>query len=308
MQRRNKPMRPGGSLSARRARIGWLYVSPFLIGFVFLFLSPLVLYVQMSFSDMEPGIGYIQFSEVGFKHYYDILLVKQDFIKEVFASVGDLLVNCPVVLLFSFFIATLLNQKFRGRSLARALFFLPVITASGIAYTISSESDIMNSLAFLSGDTASPDAVNLMGGIYDLLRDIFGDISFTEYVTTIVDRIYTIAISSGVQILIFLAGLQTIPSALYEASSIEGATGWENFWKITLPMISPMIVVNTVYTLIDSMTGLSNSMIQTIYTEAMTKSNYCYSAAMGVLYFSISIVFLTCTVLIVNRFAFYENR
>ena len=308
MQRRNKPMRPGGSLSARRARIGWLYVSPFLIGFVFLFLSPLVLYVQMSFSDMEPGIGYIQFSEVGFKHYYDILLVKQDFIKEVFASVGDLLVNCPVVLLFSFFIATLLNQKFRGRSLARALFFLPVITASGIAYTISSESDVMNSLAFLSGDTASPDAVNLMGGIYDLLRDIFGDISFTEYVTTIVDRIYMIAISSGVQILIFLAGLQTIPSALYEASSIEGATGWENFWKITLPMISPMIVVNTVYTLIDSMTGLSNSMIQTIYTEAMTKSNYCYSAAMGVLYFSISIVFLTCTVLIVNRFAFYENR
>ena len=301
-------MRPGGSLSARRARIGWLYVSPFLIGFVFLFLSPLVLYVQMSFSDMEPGIGYIQFSEVGFKHYYDILLVKQDFIKEVFTSVGDLLVNCPVVLLFSFFIATLLNQKFRGRSLARALFFLPVITASGIAYTISSESDVMNSLAFLSGDTASPDAVNLMGGIYDLLRDIFGDISFTEYVTTIVDRIYTIAISSGVQILIFLAGLQTIPSALYEASSIEGATGWENFWKITLPMISPMIVVNTVYTLIDSMTGLSNSMIQTIYTEAMTKSNYCYSAAMGVLYFSISIVFLTCTVLIVNRFAFYENR
>ena len=308
MRMRNKPFLFGGSLSVRRARIGWLFVLPFLIGFVFLFLSPLVMYVQMSFSDMEPGIGYIQFRSAGFKHYHDILLVKQEFIKEVFASIRDLLVNCPVVLLFSFFIATLLNQKFHGRGLARALFFLPVITASGIAYSISSESDVMSSLAFLSGDVASPDTVNLMGGVYDLLRDIFGDISFTEYVTTIVDRIYTIAISSGVQILIFLAGLQTIPSALYEASAIEGATGWENFWKITLPMISPMIVVNTVYTLIDSMTGLSNSMIEKIYTEAMTKSNYCYSAAMGILYFSISILFLTCTVLIVNRFAFYENR
>lgn len=307
MQIQNKLLHRG-SLSSRRARVGWLFVLPFLIGFVFLFLSPLIMYGQMSFSDMEPGSGYIQFNGVGLKHYYDILFVKQDFIKEVFTSIGDLLINCPVVLLFSFFIATLLNQQFRGRGLARALFFLPVITASGIAYSISSESDVMSSLAYLSGDTASPDAVNFMGGVYDLLRDIFGDISFTEYVTTIVDRIYTIAISSGVQILIFLAGLQTIPSSLYEASSIEGATGWENFWKITLPMISPMIVVNTVYTLIDSMTGLSNTMIQTIYTEAMTKSNYCYSAAMGILYFTISIVLLACTVLVVNRFAFYENR
>ena len=303
-----KAIRRRGSLSTRRARVGWLFVLPFLIGFVFLFLSPLIMYVQMSFSNMEPGVGYIKFTGAGWEHYRDILFVKQDFIKEVFASVGNLLINCPVVLLFSFFIATLLNQRFHGRGLARALFFLPVITASGIAYTISAESDVMSSLAFLNGDTASPDSVNFMGGVYSLLRDIFGDISFTDYVTTIVDRIYTIAISSGVQILIFLAGLQTISPALYEASSIEGATGWDNFWKITLPMISPMIVVNTVYTLIDSMTGLSNSMIQKIYTEAMTKSNYCYSAAMGILYFTVSIILLTITVLIVNRLAFYENR
>lgn len=296
------------SLAVRRARVGWLFVLPFLIGFVFLFLSPLLLYIQMSFSEMEPGNGFIQFNWVGIEHYRDILLVKQDFLKQVFASIGDLLLNCPSVLLFSFFVATMLNQTFKGRGFARAIFFLPVITASGIALSISSESDIMNSLAFLSGDSSSPDSMNLMEGVYTFFRQVFGDISITEYITAIVDRIYTITISSGVQILIFLAGLQTIPSALYEASAIEGATGWENFWKITLPMISPMIVVNTVYTLIDSMTGLSNSMIKTIYTEAMTKNNYCYSAALGILYFTISIVILIIVVLIVNRFAFYENR
>ncbi len=308
MRSRNKRPSAAGSLAVRRARIGWLFVLPFLLGFVFLFASPLIMYGQMSFSEIEPGNGSILFTWVGVDHYRDILLVKQDFIKEVFISVKDLLVNCPVVLLFSFFIAALLNQSFRGRGIARAIFFLPVITASGIAYSISSESDVLSSLAFLSGDTASPDSMDLMTGVYDVLKQVFGDVSFTKYVTAIVDGIYTVAISSGVQILIFLAGLQTIPSALYEASSIEGATGWESFWKITLPMISPMIVVNTVYTLIDSMTGLSNSMIEKIYTEAMTKSNYCYSAAMGIMYFTISIVILTVTVLIVNRFAFYENR
>lgn len=296
------------TLVQKRSMTGYIYVLPFIIGFLLLFLSPLIMYVKMSFSTILPTAGMLKFVYVGYEHYYQILFVEQTFIKDVFYSVLNLIYICPAVLLFSFFIATILNQKFKGRTLSRLIFFLPVITASGIALSILSDASIGSSISFLSGAVNNPDTINIMKPIYELFNDIFNDLPIATYVTTIIDQIYNIAIASGVQILIFLAGLQTIPASLYEASSIEGATGWENFWKITLPMISPMIIVNAVYTIIDAMAGLMNPMITTLYTESITKSNYCFSAAMGVLYFMISITILAIIIGIANRFVFYENK
>jgi ABC-type sugar transport system permease subunit len=296
------------TLAQQRSLSGYIYVLPFLVGFVLLFLSPLVMYVKMSFSEIVPTVGMLNFEPVGWKHYYHILFVEQTFIKDVFASVLNLIYICPAVLLFSFFVASILNQKFKGRTLSRLIFFLPVITASGIALAILSDASVESSISFLAGAVNNPDTINIMKPIYNLFNQLFTDLPVASYITTIIDQIYTIAISSGVQILIFLAGLQTIPSSLYEASSIEGATGWENFWKITLPMISPIIIVNAVYTIIDAMAGLMNPMITTLYTESITNSNYCFSAAMGILYFSISLTILAAIIGIVNRYVFYENR
>lgn len=170
----------------------------------------------------------------------------------------------PVILLFSLYIAVLLNQKFRGRWLFRVLFFIPVIAVSGIVITILNQDYLAK---IMQGETGSSSLIsvvdvtgftNLMGIPSEVLSPL----------TAVVNDIFNLAWRSGIQILIFVAGLQTVPNSLYESAVIDGVTGWEKFWKITFPLITPMVLMNAIFTIVDNFTNSSNPVIALISEQA----------------------------------------
>ena len=298
------------SLEQKRVRWGYIFALPFAVGFVLFFLSPLILYIILGFSRLSLTNQGMQLNFIGLDNFNQVLFVRTGYFKEVLKSLGELLVTSPAIILYSFFVATLLNQKFLGRGLARAIFFLPVIMASGIAGVSNNDSLMGHAIHALSGDVSlvgDGSGASMVKGLMDLLGTSFSPQLFS-FVSGLVGKIYTITMSSGVQILIFLAGLQSISPSLYEASSIEGATGWENFWKITLPMISPVVLVNSVYTIVDQLGGSGNAVIVEMYNTAMKNNQFGYSSAMGLIYFSLIFLIVGIVIFVMSRFVYYEDR
>lgn len=302
-----KKARRSLKLSTKKSLYGVLFALPFIFGFIFLFLSPFLLYVNFSFSDIYPGeagTGMVVES-AGWENYRHVLFVQSGYIRSVVENLGLMLVLVPSILIYSFIFASILNQKFKGRTFARAIFFLPVIISSGAALAAQQDA-LMTTAVDMLNDPAN-DSLNMT----EMIMSFFGTSlspAFFDVVSGVIDQVVFIISSGGVQIIIFLAALQTIPSSLYEASSIEGATAWENFWKITLPMISPMILVCAVYTIIDQLSGMSNKFVENLYTLATKNQQYGLSAAMGLMYFAIVLLILGLVVFLVSKAVFYENR
>lgn len=296
------------SLMKRRSMLGWVFCIPFLVGFIFFFLSPLIHSGYLSFHTIKASADGLSYKLVGWQHYYDLFFENADYIPALKQSFTDLLIDGPCILLFSFFIASVLSQKFHGRTLARAIFFLPVIIYSG-ALAMSSNQDsavTMDAIAATASNSATG-ITQMTDVLVELVSTIKIDTSLLDFVTSAVDRVQTIAVSSGVQILIFLAGLQTISPSLYEASSMEGATGWENFWKITFPMISPMILVNAVYTIIDSVSGRNNPVINLIYAESSVYGHHGVGAAMSWVYVLLISTLLAVFFGLASKKVYYED-
>ena len=297
------------SLQKRRLRdgiTGFLFTLPFVVGFILFIFSPVVMYLAMSFSKLSLNdAGAMVFENVKCDNYINVLFEQPDFLKRLASSLGDFALRCPAILFFSLFIAIILNQRFHGRALVRAVFFLPVLVYSGAALMFSNDALSNDYFKLLSSD--SDETVNLAQYVISVLGGT-EDSPILDIVSTLMDKIYDITCSSGVQILIYLAGLQSISPQLYEASSVEGCTGWESFWKITLPMISPMILVNAVYTVIDVLGNPTNTIINTLYSLAMDSGNYGLSAAMGLIYFLIIFIILGAVFFVINRFVFYEEN
>ncbi|WP_054027856.1 carbohydrate ABC transporter permease [Bacillus sp. FJAT-28004] len=293
------------SLERKKEIYGVLFVTPWLLGFVLLMVIPFVQSLQFSFHKLTLNAEGYSLQYVGLENYRNIFFVDAWYVRTLTEAVTVMALNVPLIIFFSLFTATLLVQKFRGRMLARAIIFLPVVLASGVIAKL----DNGNFLAQMIGS-----ASNDMEGNYSGLRSIeLRPLLFqaglsrdiVEYLTSAVDRIYQIISSSGVQILIFLAGLQSISPSLYEAAKMEGATGYEAFWKITFPMISPLILTNVVYTIIDSF--YDNNMTQMIQDAAFGRLDFGVSSAMSWIYFLvISIILVVSTYLISKRVFYYD--
>jgi ABC-type sugar transport system permease subunit len=223
-----------------------------------------------------------------------------------------MLVDVPIILIFSFFTAVLINQKFKGRGAARAIIFLPVILTSGVIFALE-RNDMLLSLMRSTMNPEYGKGVGILGSsmksleLRNLLYQTDIDPRFISYITGAIDRIYNVISSSGVQILITLAGLQAIPASVYEASTIEGATGWENFWKITFPMVSPLILVNTVYTINDSFTQENNAVMSIIRETAFRLNEFGYSSAMAWIYFLIILGIMGSAIAIISKRISYTN-
>lgn len=299
------------SLKSQNARAGYLFSLPFLIGFFIFFLFPVVQSILISFKSVSANpTGGMNMRYIGFDNYFKLFFLDPEFLKiYLVGTLKTLAVNFPSILLFSFFISVILNQKFRGRGFARMMFFLPVIISSGVIMLVQNNQIQAVTMSSISSSATSTETgiAQLTDTVMHLIKSIKLNSGIIDFVMSAVERIYDITISSGVQILIFLAGLQTITPSLYEASKIEGASGWENFWKITFPMISPLILVNAVYTIIDSMSGLSNGLIYKIYSTAFLNADYGYSAAMGWIYFIVIILILVIFLGTFSKLVYYEN-
>ncbi len=297
------------SLLGREALAGLGFALPFLIGFFFIFLPMIVKSVSYSFSNMDVQAGgYVltPAAKNGLEHYIRALTIDPDFNRMLLRAILDMFTKVPLVIIFSFFMANLLNQKFHGRAVARSILFLPVILTSGVILGLESSDLLVSTLspAELSGTDFST-IMNVSGLLLE-----YTDLppSAIKFLASAVNGIYGIIIASGVQILIFLAGLQSISPSLYEASSMEGATAWESFWKITFPMISPMILVNAVYTVIDSFTSQSNSLMRYISNIYSQSGGRVRATAMSWMYFLVVIIVLVIVAAIIKAYVFYQRR
>jgi len=295
------------SMERRKELAGFLFVSPWLFGFLLLMAYPFFQSLWFSFNKLSLNQDGFSLSWVGLANYHNIFFVNAWYVRNLTNAVMNMVLNVPLIIFFSLFTAVLLSQKFRGRAFARAIIFLPVVLASGVIAKLDSG----NFLASLMG-AASED----MEGNYSAtgltsfeLVPVFLrmglDVDLVLYLSSAVDRIYQIITQSGVQILIFLAGLQSISPSLYEAAKMEGATGYEAFWKITFPMISPLIITNTVYTIIDSF--YNNSVTSMIQDTAFVQLNFGVSAAMAWVYFAVISIILLVSVGLISRRVFYYD-
>lgn len=297
---------PQMTLKRRRSLLGFAFISPWLIGFMFLFAMPLIQSIKFSFTKLELVPGGFTLKNVGWSNFDNALFLDANFNRQLTESVINMLVNVPLILFFSLFCATLLNQKFRGRGLARAMFFLPVILASG-AVAAAEAQGLIN----LIGDSTTAEQMEGASAMFDMmplvdtLLEGGAPLWAVDYLLGAVDRIYEIITASGVQILIFLAALQSIPGSMYEVAKIEGATSYETFWKITFPMVSPLILTNVIYTIIDSFTD--STVTRTIVRTAFTSQNFGLSAAMSWLYTLVAALLLFVIGYLISRKVFYYN-
>lgn len=293
------------NLERKKAAYGVLFIAPWLIGFILLMVIPFIQSLQFSFSKLTLTPEGYELDFIGLENYRYIFLSDANYVRELTTAISNMALNLPLIIFFSLFTATLLSQKFRGRMLARAIIFLPVVLASGVIAKLDSG----NFLAQLIGATSTDMESNYSGlrsfELEPLLYQSGMSREIVDYLTGAVDRIYQIISSSGVQILIFLAGLQSISPALYEAAKMEGATGYESFWKITFPMISPLILTNMVYTIIDSF--YNNSVTSMIQTAAFGSLEFGISAAMSWVYFLLIATILVVSIYLVSKKVFYYD-
>lgn len=298
------------TLAQQNARAGVLYSLPFIIGFVCFTLFPTIQSILLSFHSVSASGKGMVMSFKGWDNYHRLLFEDASYLRDyLLPSLKELAINFPCILIFSFFIAVMLNQQFRGRTFFRVIFFLPVVVSSGVILLVQDNQLQTNMLSEITGSASGGGGISqFTDTVTDLLEDFAVGEWLITFVTSAVDRIYDIVTSSGIQILIYLAGLQTISPSLYEASSIEGATGWENFWKITFPMISPMILVNAVYTIVDIMGGLNNNLVKQIYNTSFVIGDYGYGSAMGWIYFLVIGLVLLLFLGVASRMVYYEDR
>lgn len=309
-----KKKRRGASLEKKKARSGWFFVAPFVIGFALVYLPMIISSINLSFNKVKivPG-GNFQLIWQGLANYQEVLFgdVGTTFVQTLTTGLTQLIIDIPAIVIFSLFMAVLLNQKMIGRAAFRAIFFVPVILSTGLIAEIDAANVLQQNMENGgiengSGTQSTADQLISAADVTILFETMKIGTGLVDYVVQLVNNVYGIINRSGVQMLIFLAGLQSISPAIYESCSIDGATAWETFWKITFPMISPMILVNTVYTVIDSFTSESNQVMNYIQTHYDTST--VESTAMAWIYFVIVILIVALVSAILSAYIFYQRR
>ena len=306
------------SLEKTKARAGLLFVLPFIIGLLIIYLPIVIDSFTFSISDikMNGAAGGYRLEFVGLEHYREALFDDPDFVKTLSTGLLELLFDIPAIVIFSLFIAVLLNKKMLGRATFRAIFFIPVILATGLIDSVTSMASLGNGyftggiVDDGSGGSSAADGIIQATDITRLFDNMQIGTGLLTYVTDIVNNIYDIINRSGVQMLIFLAALQSISPAIYESCSIDGATGWETFWNITFPMITPMILTNSIYTVIDSFTASDNRIMMFISDKFSQVANGGreIATAMSWIYFLIVIGIVLIVAGALSAYVFYQKR
>ena len=292
-------------LQRRKAISGYLFIAPFIIGFLAFVVKPLFQSLYMSFCTVEVSPNGIHNVFKGLANYIQAFTIDTEFNRLLVEEISRMCINSLAIMVFSFFVALILNQKFKGRALVRAIFFLPVILSSGVILGVESNNallaSVQNMVEETTGTTSVTDAIKSI-----LLTSGIGASAF-EKVFDIVDGIYDVAIASGIQIIIFLSGLQTISTNMYEAAAIEGCTAWESLWKITFPMISSLFLVNWIYTIVDFCMRSDNQVMEKISDQMIQYINYGFASAMSWIYFLIVIVIIGVSSFIISKGVYYYD-
>ena len=290
------------TMQQRRARTGYLFILPFIIGFVLFMVKPMIQSLVMSFNNVKiiPGQGF-QLTWMGVDNYRNAVSVDPYFNQYLLNEIGRMAINTIATLVLSFVIAVILNQDFKGRTLARAIFFLPVILSSGVLPGIEKQNEFYNMMAGVAESVEGAAGVSISGQLQQLLQVSGVASGVFDVIFQMIDAIYDIVMASGIQIIVFLTGLQAISPSLYEAADVEGCTAWESFWKITFPMVSPLLLVNCIYTIVDFFMKNDNRVMERISTVMYSDFNFGVSSAMSWIYFGVALVFILISSFIISR-------
>lgn len=300
------------NLRRRNAITGYLFIAPFIIGFLLFLIKPMIESFQMSLSNVviaasqkEGAHGYIMERIKGFENsnYYAAFLHDPDYKNKLVESLTEMAIQVPAIIVFSFFIALLLNQQFKGRGLVRAIFFLPVILSSGVIVGLEYNNTLMSGMKEVIEQSGG--GMNITATLETILKTTGFGGRILDPVFKIIEAVYDVALASGIQIIIFISGLQTVSVSMYEAAKIEGCTAWESFWKITFPLVSSMILVNLVYTTIDFLMRTDNQVMVLITQKVNPNMEYGLSAAMAWSYFAIVAVVLGLLAAIISKKVYY---
>lgn len=271
----------------REAGYGLLFLTPFILGVIFLLAVPLAQSFMMSLGDIDTQNGY-DIVVRGLANYHEALRVDADYIEYLLSALRSTAFDTPLIVIVSFVVAMLLVREFPGRAIYRAIFFLPVILTAGVMPQIKVDDLILSTIDPAQSFGNAEEALSAgQTFVTDLLLSGELGTRVTGYILYAQQNIATVLSHSGIQILILLAALRSISPSLYEASAIEGATAWENFWKITLPMVGPQLVVVVLFTVIDRLVDMSGTVMQYIYSVGFSDMRFGYSSAMAWIYFVI---------------------
>ncbi|MFB9278602.1 carbohydrate ABC transporter permease [Cohnella cellulosilytica] len=262
------------SMRARHILEGYSFISLWFIGFLLFLAVPLGRSLYYAFNRMEISNTGLKATFNGVNYFRDAFTVDVDFVPSLLNTMTTMAFHIPLILVFAMFSALLLNRQFAGRLMFRSIFFLPVIIASGTVLQKLMDQGAATLPIFLQYDLASKLSVYVPSEVLMPLLKMMDSLTLVIW-------------DSGVQILIFLAGLQSVSKTLYEAADMDGATAWEKFWKITFPMIMPMVLVNTLFSIVNSFTEVRNLVMGYIQTVAFEKNDYGYASALGWIYFVI---------------------
>lgn len=292
-------------LQKRKAISGYLFIMPFILGFLMFMVKPMIESLYMSFTTVSLGGSSRSYSWIGITNYYNAFRIDVDYTRLLLEQLGSMVVYSLGIIVFSFFVSLILNQEFKGRALVRAVFFLPVIMSSGIILGLEENNALMAEIAKTVDNSVSN--INMTAVLQEVLRTANVGVKAFEKVFEIIENIYDVAIASGIQIIIFLSGLQTISKSMYEAADIEGCTAWESLWKITFPMISSLFLVNWIYTVVDYCMRSDNDVMDKINVIMTRDINYGLASAMSWAYIGIVILFISITSFFISKGVYYYD-
>lgn len=291
-------------LQRRKAISGYLFIAPFIIGFLMFMIQPLVQSLYMSFCDVQLGAGTFNPVWRGMFNFNYAFRIDAEYTRLLTEELSRMAIYSVSIMVFSFFVALVLNQKFKGRALVRSVFFLPVILASGVMLKLDSENSLMAVIA-QTVEINGQSGASITGALQNILRTSGVGVRAFETLFDVIDNIYDVAISSGIQIIIFLSGLQTISASMYEAADIEGCTKWESLWKITFPMVSSLFLVNWIYTVVDFCMRSDNAIIEKITNLMNINLNYGLASAMSWAYFVLVMAIVGLSSFIISKGVYY---
>ena len=300
------------TIQARRARTGTLFILPLIIGFLLFMVRPLYLSFLMSLSKVVVVEGTMSRFNISlnilgknllvpFGNYNYAFVSDPDFNKLLVDEISRMVINTIATLVMSFVIAVILNQNFKGRTICRIIFFLPVILSSGVLPGIESQNAYFNLMTSISDAVEKSSGVDLSRALQNLLSVSGVAQEVFDVIFQMINSIYDIVMASGIQIIVFLTGLQSISPSLYEAADVEGCSAWESFWKITFPMVSPLLLVNCIYTIIDFFMKNDNTVMEHINTLMYgTQMDFGAASAESWIYFGVALIFIGISTFIIT--------
>ena len=283
------------SLDSVRNRAGYTFVAHWALGLLLFFIVPLISSIWYAFNDVSIEVGSIETKFLGIKYFKELIIEDPNYVNNLRDSVGMMCYSLPIIISLSLILAVLLNQKFKGRTVFRAIFFLPSIIS------ISLVMDMLNSefikLPLFSSGTESDSLINYA----EIISGLGIPQGISPILTFLLSNTTSLIWKCGVQTILFLAGLQSISASMYEVSKIEGANKWEEFWLITVPSLRHIISLVIIYTMIEIFVSMDNKLVSTAY-ESMRSMAYGKSSAMLWMYFAIVLILIGAVYMLYQHF------